>query len=252
MSVRGGAAREIVICPGSDEVAAEAALRFRDLAREAISRSGRFTVALSGGSTPARLYDALAAPPLRDEIDWASILFFWGDERCVPPDDPQSNYRLANQRLLSKVPVNPANIFRIRAELDPETATAEYSDLLNSALNDPAPRFDLVLLGMGPDGHTASLFPQTAALAISDRTVAANYVEKLKAWRITLTAEAINRARDVVFMVSGADKAAALKEVLEGEFRPADLPSQSIAPENGRLTWLIDEPAAKLLSNRGA
>ncbi len=240
--------REIVVCADVNEIAHEAANRFFQLSSECISRRGRFTVALSGGSTPAKLYEILSAPPFSDSIPWGSICFFWGDERCVPPDDPQSNYRLAYEKLLSRVGIPPENIFRVEAEKAPNIAAADYSETIQKILPDSVPRFDLIFLGMGPDGHTASLFPDTTALQIEDKIAVANYVEKFKAWRITLTASVINNAGNVIFMVSGADKAETLRKVLDGEWQPERLPSQLINPAHGRLTWLIDEAAAELLS----
>jgi 6-phosphogluconolactonase len=194
-------------------------------------------------------------------VPWASIYFFWGDERCVPPDHQDSNYRMASEALLSKVPVPAENIFRIPAEMpEPEHAAQQYAATLTQFfLAGPGatktgtaplanlPRFDLIFLGMGPDGHTASLFPHTAALEAGEQVVVANYVEKFKAHRITMTAATINNARNVTFLVAGEDKAEALKEVLEGSYQPKVYPSQLIRPRNGTLLWMVDEAAARLL-----
>ncbi|MBK7599144.1 MAG: 6-phosphogluconolactonase [Acidobacteria bacterium] len=240
--------REIVVCADVNEIAHEAANRFFQLSSECISRRGRFTVALSGGSTPAKLYEILSAPPFSDSIPWGSICFFWGDERCVPPDDPQSNYRLANEKLLTRVGVPIANIFRIKTENPPKIAAAEYSEAVRKTFHGEFPHFDLVFLGIGSDGHTASLFPGTDALRIEDQIAVANYVEKFDSWRVTLTLPALNNAGNVIFLVSGADKAETLRQVLEGEYQPENLPSQLIKATPGTLTWIIDEPAAGLLS----
>jgi 6-phosphogluconolactonase len=248
----------------AEEVALKAARRFARLADQYVVGCGRFTVALSGGSTPRAMNSFLAAPPFLDTVPWSSIYFFWGDERCVPPDHPDSNYRMARETLLSKVPVPEDNIFRIPAENpDPDRAAEEYETTLrhvfarlapktSTAPLATVPRFDLVLLGMGADGHTASLFPDTPALHADDRVVTANYVEKLNAHRITLTARTINNARNVTFLVAGEDKAEALKQVLEGSYQPETYPSQLIQPQNGSLLWMADEAAARLLSRQSS
>jgi 6-phosphogluconolactonase len=231
------------------ELAHAAAQHFAELAEWYAASYGRFTVALSGGSTPKALYEVLAAEPLPITIPWPTIYFFWGDERCVPPEHADSNYRLAYGALLSKVSVPEENIFRIPAEDENhERAAAQYAATLQQFFAAPLPRFDLIFLGLGADGHTASLFPGTAALQVNDRAVAANYVEKLQTHRITLTAAAINNARHVIFLVAGADKAAALREVLEGQSQPDLYPSQLIHPHKGKLSWLVDEAAASLLT----
>jgi len=223
-------------------------------ANEAIEARGQFSIALSGGQTPGPLFDRLASLAFRDQIVWGSVHVFWGDDRTVPPDHEESNYRLAKERLLDHVPIPPAQIHRIHTELAPELAADHYERLLRQFFEDtpegePQPRFDYLLQGMGTDGHTASLFPGTDALAIEDgsRWVVANYVPKLDTWRITLTAPAINAGRNVVFMVEGESKAQPLYEVLKGDYRPQELPSQLIAPVDGRLVWMVDESAAALL-----
>jgi 6-phosphogluconolactonase len=246
----------------ADEVALKAARRFARLADQYVVGCGRFTVALSGGSTPRAMNSLLAAPPFLDTVPWSSIYFFWGDERCVAPGHPDSNYRMARETLLSKAPVPDGNIFRIPADNpDHDRAAEEYEATLrnfflkltpktSTAPLPNVPRFDLVLLGMGPDGHTASLFPHTAALHTDDRIVVANYVEKLNSHRITLTGRTINNARNVTFVAAGGDKAESLKQVLEGSDQPETYPSQLIHPQNGSLLWMVDEPAARLLSGQ--
>ena len=245
-----------------EELALKAARLFARMADQYVVGCGRFTVALSGGSTPKAMFSVLAGDPFRDTVPWSSIYFFWGDERCVPPDHPDSNYRMTHEALLSKVPVPPENVFRIRAELpDPKEAADEYSARLErfflagpgatktgTAPLSNIPRFDLVFLGMGPDGHTASLFPHTSALQSGEQIAAANYVEKFNAYRITLTAATINNARNVTFIAAGADKAETLKSVLEGPDQPEVYPSQLIRPGKGTLLWMVDESAASLLS----
>ena len=231
-----------------------AAALFAERAAGAVSARGRFTAALSGGRTPEALYTLLAKAPFASQIPWARVHLFWGDERCVPPDHRESNYRLARERLLDHVPVPPENVYRIRGEMDPVDAAALYEGLLHDFFGqhgEPCPAFDVVLLGLGEDGHTASLFPGSPAIRESVRRVSAQYVDAQKGWRITLTPPAINAARLVAFLVSGKGKAAAVREVLEGPFRPGTLPAQAIRPSRGELRWMLDRDAAQLLKPRG-
>jgi 6-phosphogluconolactonase len=220
-------------------------------AEGSVSERNRFIIALSGGSTPKNLYNLIAANA-SSTLPWERMFFFFGDERHVPPDDPESNFRMANESLLSKVPVPAGNIFRVPSENPDASAAAEaYEKSLRSFFAPQPgefPRFDLILLGMGPDGHTASLFPETAALQEKSRLVVANWVEKLKTHRITITLPVINAARRVLFLVSGTDKAAALHEVLEGKQPAEKYPSKLVRPTNGKLIWLVDRAAASGLS----
>ena len=238
---------EIRILKTAAELFEAAAAEFAARAFQAVRTSGRFTVALSGGSTPKALYSLLAAKP---NILWDKIYFFWGDERHVPPDHPDSNYRMTSEALLSKVPVRPENIFRIHAEeKDAASAALQYEQALKDFFHlSPGqfPRFDLVFLGIGTDGHTASLFPGTAALNETQRLVVANWVPKFSAHRLTFTFPVLNAAACVIFLASGPDKAAILHQVLENS--SADLPSQRVHPSSGKLLWLIDGPAAAALS----
>ena len=223
-----------------------AAAELISFAAEAIETRGKFCVALSGGSTPRGLYSVLASQ-FRESIPWRKIYFFFGDERQVPPDHPDSNYRMACESMLSKVPVPAENVFRIRAEQDADTAALDYEQTLRRFFNLQAnefPRFDLVLLGIGTDGHTASLFPGSAALNETHRLAVANWGEKLKTYRITLTFPVLNHAAFVMFLVSGSDKADILREVFEN--RNANLPSQRVCPE--KLAWMADRAAAGSLS----
>ena len=239
---------DIRILNTPQELFQAAATEFIALASTAIRRHGKFTVALSGGSTPKSLYSVLA----RSALPWDKIFFFWSDERHVPPDHPESNYRMAKEALLSKVPVPPENIFRVRAEeKDANVVARDYEEALRSFFGlrpGEFPRFDLILLGLGPDGHTASLFPNTAALNETKLLVVANWVEKFKANRITFTYPVLNNAACVIFLVSGADKADMVRTVLEDG--RADLPSQRVHPVNGRLLWLLDKGAASKLSKK--
>ncbi len=222
------------------------AQEFSRCAGEAIARSGRFTVALSGGSTPKGVYSLLAADP---NLPWDKIHIFFGDERHVPPTDPESNYRMAQESLLSRVPVPPQNVHRMAAELDASAAAHQYETELRSffqAAPSGWPRFDLIMLGMGPDGHTASLFPGSTALNENSRWVVANWVEKFHTYRITFTFPVLNHAAAVMFLVAGEDKSDTLKKVLQSQPQDA-YPCQGVQPVNGRLLWIVDKTAAKLL-----
>jgi 6-phosphogluconolactonase len=230
------------------QAAAEEVIR---AATDAVAQRGRFTIALSGGSTPRNLYTLIAANASAS-LPWDQMFFFWGDERHVPADDPDSNYRMAKESLLSKVAIPPANIFPAPTENPDASAAAEaYEQTLRkffALAPGEFPRFDLILLGMGPDGHTASLFPETAALQEKSRLVVANWVEKLKASRITFTLPVLNASRCVTFVVSGTDKAAVLHEVLEGNAPPEKYPSKLVRPNEGKLIWFVDRAAASELS----
>jgi 6-phosphogluconolactonase len=218
-----------------------AAERFSALATQALTRQGQFAVALSGGSTPRATYELLASEAFAPCINWPRVHVFWGDERCVPPDHPDSNYRMAREALLDRVPIPAENVHRIQGELSPEQAAIAYQAELEAALGADG-RFDLILLGMGMDGHTASLFPGTAAIHERTRWVVSHYVEKLDAWRVTLTLSVIDAARHVLFLVSGAAKAEPLARIRAGEQLPAGL----VKPDPGQLTWLVDAAAAAL------
>jgi 6-phosphogluconolactonase len=225
-----------------------------ELATRAIAERGRFTFAFSGGNTPRPVYERLATEGYIDRIDWSRVQVFFGDERCVPPEDPQSNYHMARTALGDRLPIPAANIHRIHGEDPPEQAASEYAEELARTFGGDAKKggtppdgFDLVLLGMGDNGHTASLFPGLAAVTESVRWVMAQYVEVVGMWRVTLTPVILNAARNVAFLVKGADKAEMLAKVLEGPYEPVVLPSQIIKPTNGDLRWLVDAAAAARL-----
>jgi len=221
-------------------------------ANEAVKQRGRFTLALSGGSTPKSLYNLLATNA-RSALPWDRMFFFWGDERHVPPTDPESNYRMATEAMLSRVSVPAGNIFRIPAE-NPDAAAAAkvYEETLTEFFSLEAgqfPRFDLILLGLGPDGHTASLFPGSAGLQEKSRLVIANWVEKFKTHRISFTIPVLNAAATVVFLVSGTDKATALHAVLKSDVPGEEYPAKLIQPTDGKVIWLVDRAAASDLSS---
>ena len=240
----------IEILADAGRLASTAATLFTVQAEKAVAAHGRFTVALAGGTTPNALYERLATDYC-DAVPWHAIHFFWGDERHVPPAHPDSNFRAAYEAMLSRVPVPEAHIHRIHAELpDAATAALEYERTLRRefAVDEAAlPVFDLVLLGLGPDGHTASLFPGSAALRQTERLVLAPWIEKAQSYRITLSLPVLNHALLVAFLVSGASKAEVVRAVLEGPDQPDAVPAQAVHPSGGRLLWLVDRAAAAQL-----
>jgi 6-phosphogluconolactonase len=247
----------ILVARDLDELSRYAAELVVTLSQRAGDVEGRrFTVALAGGETPRHLYALLASAEYATQVPWERVHVFWGDERHVPPDDPASNYRMAYDALLSRVPIPPENVHRMRAELpDAHEVARTYDDDLRGFFGlqpSALPRFDLVLLGMGADGHTASLFPRTEALHDREHLVAAPWVETLHTYRLTLTPRVLNHAAMVVFLVSGEGKAATLHAVLEGPLQPDLLPAQLIAPTNGTLLWLVDQAAAAPLQRQPA
>ena len=233
-------------------IAQTAAAEFLEAAREAVREKDSFCVALAGGSTPKALYGLLSSNPLQAKVPWSKMQFFFGDERHVSPDDAESNFRMAREAMLAKAPVDPKQVHRIKGEkANAAEAAEEYEEELRASFRLEAtqlPHFDLVLLGMGPEGHTASLFPGTKALKEERRLVVSNWVGKLYTDRITLTPPVLNNAARVIFMVHGAEKAPALKAVLEGPYEPEQLPAQMIHPQKGRVVWLVDPAAAGMLA----
>ena len=237
----------ITILPDAASLAQASADHFVAVVRAALTERDFAHVALAGGSTPRAVNALLTAPPRRDAVDWSRVVFWFGDERCVPPDDAESNYRMNRETLLDPLNIGASHVHRMRGEDDPTAAAADYDVVLRRELGE-RPRLDLVLLGMGPEGHTASLFPGTVAGIDKDKSCIAHYVPKLDRWRITLTPRAINDARNVAITVGGAEKADALHEVLFG-VRDADTyPAQIVRPHDGELRWLIDEAAASRLN----
>lgn len=224
-----------------------AATAFVDAAVAAVDARGCFSVALAGGGTPRPLYARLAAAPYRDRVDWSRVQVFFGDERCVLPDHPRSNYRMAREALLDAVALPVANIHRPRGEDEPHAAARQYAEELRSVFGDDGlPRFDLILLGIGDNGHTASLFPGTGALRETGKTVCAQYVEVQHEWRLTCTLPLINAARAVWVLVEGAGKADIVRRVLRDRFEPEVLPMQAVAPAGDYVWWLDAAAAAKL------
>jgi len=242
----------VIVCETAAGVAQAGAARVATWLSAAVSARKRATVALAGGRTPEALYRLLAETPYRDRIDWDRVEIFWGDERCVPPDHPESNYRMVREALLAHVPIPDANIHRMRGELaDPVVAAHGYEEVLRKACRvevDTLPRLDVCLLGLGSDGHTASLFPGSPSIRARQRWVMAGWVEKLGEWRLTLTPRVINNARHVLFLATGAEKAETVRVVLEASVVPDRLPAQIVRPAYGQLEWLLDRDAAGRLS----
>ena len=234
--------RKILIRDSLDELSETAAELFTTIANDAIADDDSFSVGLAGGSTPRALYSLLASDRCRNEIDWSKARFFFSDERNVPQDSPDSNFRMANETLLQWVAVPSTNVHRWQTELGPVESATKYQKELET--NGP---LDLVLLGLGADAHTASLFPRTGALAERQKLAVANWVEKMGEHRLTMTFEAINRSSNVIFLVAGEGKADAVAAVLEGEFRPDDLPAQLVELKDGIVFWLLDKAAASRL-----
>ncbi|MBI2089883.1 MAG: 6-phosphogluconolactonase [Deltaproteobacteria bacterium] len=243
---------EIIVCRDVDDLSRRAAAEFVRSALESVASTDRFAVALSGGNTPRALYSLLAASELQDRIPWPKIHVFWGDERCVPPSHRDSNYRLAYETLISRVPIPAENVYRMKGEEDPQIAAFDYEQSLRKffGLTDRGlPRFDLIFLGLGEDGHTASLFPGSEVLREKKRMACAAYVKRFKSNRLTLTLPVLNNAANIFFLVAGEGKASALRDVLQGKDNPHRLPAQRIRPKKGRVVWFVDEAAASLLVN---
>lgn len=236
----------VEVFKNADELSEKAATVFCKTAQEAVRDNGRFTVALTGGTSPAKLYELLTRSPYKESIDWDRTYVFWGDERWVPLTDEKSNAKMAFETLLNHVPVPKNHIFPMWSEDEPEDFALKYEEQLRTYLGE-TPQFDLILLGMGDDGHTASLFPGTGVLQEQKRLVKAYYLSPQFMYRITLTASCINAAKKIIFLVFGEKKAPALQEVLEGATNPDKYPAQLIKPFDGELIWLADELAAQQL-----
>jgi 6-phosphogluconolactonase len=237
----------IQVCNNPESLSEAAARLFVKRSRHAIQIQNRFNVALAGGHTPEHTYQILSQPPFSDQVPWAKVHVFWGDEHCVPLDDPRSNAHMAHQALLDRVPIPPDQIHPIRCVQNPQQAAKEYESLLRNFFAGGPPRFDLVLLGLGENGHTASIFPGTPAVDEKERWVLAVFVTEQSMWQITMTPPLINQAAMVAFLVAGAIKARVLRRVLDGPFKPRSLPAQLIQPTSGGLDWIVDEEAYREL-----
>jgi len=225
-----------------------AASRIAQMAIATLEVNPTFSLVLTGGSTPVPIYERLAHPNFANAIDWQRVRIFFGDERCVPPDHLDSNFGMAHKTLLQHVPIPEEQIHRLKGEMNPQSAALEYETTVRTFLDQHPPGFDLMLLGMGDDGHAASLFPGTDAINEKERWVIAHHVDKLDAWRLTMTPPLLNRSENVMFIVTGSSKSAALRQVLEGDFQPMLYPAQIIRPDNRMLTWVVDSAAAEELT----
>jgi 6-phosphogluconolactonase len=234
------------IYPDAEALSQAAAGLFVEQARRAAEEHGRFAVALAGGNTPRRTYELLARPPFSRQVPWAQCHFFFGDERCVPPDDPRSNARMAKEALLDHVPVPPDQIYPILCNEEPGQAAERYEGLMRRFFGGAPPRFDLIFLGLGENGHTASLFPKTPVLAETRRWAAEVYVAEGNLFRVTLTAPVINQGETVAFLVSGREKAEVFRRLMKGAAETESLPASLIRPESGELLWLADREANAL------
>ncbi|GCE13428.1 6-phosphogluconolactonase [Tengunoibacter tsumagoiensis] len=243
---------DVLIYPTTEKLSLEAADFIVKAANEAIADHGRFTLALSGGSTPRKLYGMLAGDPYKDQIDWSKVEIFWSDERCVPPTDAESNFQLAQEVMFSKLQIPAANIHRCPAdEADRDAASLAYTQEMKRVFQtDGVPAFDLIQLGMGPEAHTCSLFPHQASLQEEVRLIMPVTVPKPPPPRLTFTPPLLNAARHVLFLVTGAEKAEALQAVLEGSYQPDEYPAQIVRPTNGHVTWMLDNAAAARLSQK--
>lgn len=245
------------VLPDAGALAVAAADRFVVASEQAIADHKRFVVALSGGSTPRRTFELLAHEPFASRVNWSRVQVVWGDERCVPPTDPESNFRMASEALLDHVPLPPENVLRMHGEDDPERAAASYEAKLRTLLRTskgppsfkPGRNIDLVLLGLGDNGHTASIFPGSAVVDERLQWVSADYVPAVSMWRLTLTSPVFNAAAEILFLAAGSAKASVLARVLEGPREPHVLPAQLIAPTHGRIQWMVDRAAAASLVN---
>ncbi len=245
---------EIVMLPDAAALTEAATRFFVEAVRSAIAQRGWSAVALSGGSTPRALYRRLAQPPVCEEIKWHRVHLFWGDERAVPPDHPESNYRMAKETLLDHLPIPPANVHRILSERGADAAAEQYETELRQVFGvtpGEVPVFDLILLGIGADGHTASLFPHTAALAVRDRLVVANEVPQIGTTRITFTAPLVQAAALVIVLATGPDKADAVARAIEGPKDVEETPAQLLRCAQGRVVWLLDRAAGSRLASAG-
>jgi 6-phosphogluconolactonase len=240
---------DVTIFPDGGQLSVAAAEYIVRVAQESIATHGRFTLALSGGSTPRKLYAMLADEPYRGQIDWALVEIFWSDERCVPADDAESNYHLAQEVMLSKLPIAASQIHRVPAdEPDREAASLAYTKEMQRVFGtDGIPQFDLIQLGMGPEGHTASLFPHQASLTEQQRLIMSVTVPKPPPPRLTFTPPLLNAAIHILFLVTGPDKSEAVQAVLEGPKQPEEYPAQIVQPSDGEVTWMLDKAAAALL-----
>ena len=234
--------------PNKEKLVAATTERVVDSIGQAIQQAGLCNIALSGGSTPGGVFSLLASNPYRDRVDWSRLHLFWGDERMVPPEHQDSNFRMVQETLLDHIKIPDENVHRMRGEIAPEEAAAEYAELLHDHFKGSLPCFDLILLGLGEDGHTASLFPETDAVEEYEKHAVAVFVPKLSAWRVTLTLPVLNAARKVLFLVSGKSKSEIVQRIMSNKQPAKELPATMVNPQNGELHWMLDSEAMVLIN----
>ncbi len=234
--------------PNKEKLVAATTEFVADSIEQAIQQNDLCNMALSGGNTPGGVFSLLASTPYRDRVDWCRLHLFWGDERMVPPEHQDSNFRLVQETLLDHVKIPDENVHRMRGEIAPEEAAAEYAELLHNHFKVSPPRFDLMLLGLGEDGHTASLFPETDAVEESEKHAVAVFVPKLDAWRVTLTLPVINSARKTLFLVSGKSKSEMVQRIVSNKQPAKEIPATMVNPQNGELHWMLDSEAMVLIN----
>ncbi|MCP4268688.1 MAG: 6-phosphogluconolactonase [Candidatus Brocadiaceae bacterium] len=240
--------KNIHIYPNKEKLVAATAERMVDSVEKAIVENGLCNIAMSGGNTPGGVFSLLASSPYRDRVDWNKLHVFWGDERMVPPEHKDSNFKMARETLLDHVAIPDDNVHRIRGEIAPEQAAEEYASLLNDHFGTDLPIFDIMLLGLGEDGHTASLFPGTDAVEERERHAVAVFVPKLDSWRVTLTLPVINTARDIYFLVSGRSKSDIVQRIMSMKEPSKEFPATMVKPDNGELHWMLDSEAMVLVN----
>jgi 6-phosphogluconolactonase len=234
--------------PSKEKLVTATAALVADCIEQAIQQNGLCNMALSGGSTPGGVFSLLASSPYRDRVDWCRLHLFWGDERMVPPEHQGSNFRMVQETLLDHIKIPDENVHRIRGEIAPEEAAAEYAELLHTHFKADLPCFDLILLGLGEDGHTASLFPETDAVEEYEKHAVAVFVPKLSAWRVTLTLPVFNAARKVLFLVSGKSKSEIVQRIMSNKQPDKELPATMVNPQNGEIHWMLDSEAMVLIN----
>lgn len=240
--------KNIHVYPNKEKLVAATAEIVTDCIEQAIQQNGLCNMALSGGNTPGGVFSILASSPYRDRVDWSRLYLFWGDERMVPPEHQDSNFRMVRETLLDHVEIPSENVHRMRGEIAPEEAAAEYEELLHNHFKGSLPCFDLILLGLGEDGHTASLFPETDAVEECEKHVVAVFVPKLSAWRVTLTLPVLNAARKVLFLVSGKSKSEMVQRIMSNKQPDKEIPATMVNPQNGELHWMLDSEAMVLIN----
>ncbi len=234
--------------PNKEKLVAATTERIADCMEQAIQKNGLCNMALSGGKTPAGIFSLLASSPYRDRLDWSRLHLFWGDERMVHPEHQDSNFKLVQEALLDHIKIPDENIHRMRGEIEPEEAAAEYIELLHDHFEGDLPCFDLMLLGLGEDGHTASLFPETDAVEECEKHAVAVFVPKLDVWRVTLTLPVLNAARRILFLVSGKSKSEMVQRIISNKQPAKEIPATMVNPQNGELHWMLDSDAMVLIN----